>query len=120
MHEVSVVSVTVPFVQVEDQPENALPLAAVAFSVTTVPIGNAALHDEPQEIPDGVLDTVPLPVPFFTIDSVAVGSFVNVAVHECATSIVTTPPAHAVSPPHPANVLSAAGVAVSETIVPVG
>src|SRR5262245_54981778 len=45
------------------QPANVEPAVAVALSVTCVPLANAWLQSVPQEIPAGLLDTVPLPVP---------------------------------------------------------
>jgi len=42
-----------------------------AVSVTVVPLANLELHAEPQLIPDGVLVTVPPPVPaFWTVSSI--------------------------------------------------
>jgi len=35
----------------------------LAVSVTDVPLANVALHVEPQLIPEGVLVTVPVPLP---------------------------------------------------------
>lgn len=45
------------------QPTNIEPLAGVALSVTTLPLGNNAEHVLPQSIPAGVLVMVPVPVP---------------------------------------------------------
>src|SRR5262245_5271153 len=45
------------------QPANVEPVAAVAVSVTCVPLANASVQSVPHEIPAGLLDTVPLPVP---------------------------------------------------------
>lgn len=40
-------------------------MIGVAVSVTTVPDLYGAVQVDPQEIPAGLLVTVPLPVPFF-------------------------------------------------------
>ena len=47
------------------QPAKVEPAAAVAASVTDVPLANAALHVVPQLIPAGVEVTVPAPAPDF-------------------------------------------------------
>ena len=45
-----------------------------AVSVTDVPLANFALHAKPQLIPDGLLVTVPPPVPaFWTVSSIDEG-----------------------------------------------
>jgi hypothetical protein len=44
-------------------PEKVTPESGVADSVTLVPWANCALQVAPQLIPDGVLETVPVPVP---------------------------------------------------------
>ena len=45
-----------------------------AVSVTNVPVANFALHVEPQLIPDGLLVTLPPPVPaFWTAISIDTG-----------------------------------------------
>jgi hypothetical protein len=51
------------------QPENVDPVDGAAVSVTDVPSRNDALQVEPQSMPAGLLDTVPLPVPVFTTSS---------------------------------------------------
>jgi hypothetical protein len=45
------------------QPPNVAPAAGVAVSVTSVPPGYVALQPLPQLIPEGLLVTVPLPLP---------------------------------------------------------
>jgi hypothetical protein len=50
-------------VQAPDQPANDEPVLAVAVSVTSVPLAKLALHIVPQLMPDGLLMTVPVPVP---------------------------------------------------------
>src|SRR6185369_3634386 len=56
------------------QPMNVEPDAAVAVSVIEVPMGTAALQVAPQEIPAGLLETVPAPVPVVDTESAAVGT----------------------------------------------
>jgi hypothetical protein len=45
------------------QPEKVEPAAGAAVKVTAVPLANAAVHVAPQEIPAGLLVTVPVPAP---------------------------------------------------------
>jgi hypothetical protein len=45
------------------QPAKVAPLPGVAINVTTVPLAKFAVHVVPQLMPDGLLVTVPLPVP---------------------------------------------------------
>ena len=45
------------------QPEKVEPATGVAVKVTAVPLANAAEHVAPQEMPTGLLVTVPLPAP---------------------------------------------------------
>lgn len=52
-----------------DQPENRLPEAGVAVSITLAPAANWAEQDEVQEIPAGELLTEPEPVPPKTSES---------------------------------------------------
>ena len=49
--------------QAPDQPVNAALDTGDALRVTTVPAANAAPHVVPQLMPDGLLETVPAPVP---------------------------------------------------------
>jgi hypothetical protein len=55
------------------QPVNVEPAAGAAVRVTTVPLVNDAAHVEPQEMPAGLLVTVPLPAP--ALDTVRVEPF---------------------------------------------
>src|SRR5207249_2477336 len=57
-------------VQLPVQPVKIDPAAGAAVSVTTVPVVNEAEHVAPQEIPAGLLVTVPLPAP--AMDTVSV------------------------------------------------
>src|SRR5450631_2877983 len=49
--------------QAPDQPAKCELASCFAVSVTDVPLANFALHAKPQLIPDGLLVTVPPPVP---------------------------------------------------------
>jgi hypothetical protein len=50
-------------VQAPDQPANVEPEAAVAVSVTAVPLAKLAVHVVGQLMPAGLLVTVPVPAP---------------------------------------------------------
>jgi hypothetical protein len=50
-------------VHAPDQPVNVEPVLAVAVSVTGVALAKLALHVVPQLMPEGLLVTVPVPVP---------------------------------------------------------
>ena len=50
-------------VQAPDQPVNVEPVLGVAVSATAVPLAKLALQVAPQLMPDGLLVTVPVPVP---------------------------------------------------------
>ena len=92
-------------------------LAGVAVSVTEVPGAKPALHDCPQLMPEGVLATLPLPVPLKATAST--GEALKLAITEvfCVSVTVHTPvPWQA--PDHPAKKKFAAGDAVSVTWVP--
>ena len=65
------VQVPVPL-QLPLQPVKVEPAAEVAVKVTVVPLLNAAAHVVPQEIPAGVLVTVPVPEPDLLTVSVKV------------------------------------------------
>ena len=57
--------------QAPDQPVKSELASGFAVSVTDVPLANFALHAKPQLIPDGLLVTVPPPVPaFWTVISI--------------------------------------------------
>lgn len=69
-------TVQVPLVlaQAPPQPVKLLPDAGVAVSVTLVPLLKFALQVVPQEMPEGILLTVPMPVPFLLMVRVTVVS----------------------------------------------
>ena len=92
----------------------------VAVSVTDVPLLKAALHVEPQLIPAGELETVPLPVPaseMFTAYAAGMKSALTACAEFNVTVHVPTP----LQPPplHPAKTDAADdGVAVSVVVAP--
>ena len=105
------------------QPANVLPLFGVAVSVTTVPPLKFAEHVLGQRIPDGLLDTVPLPVPASVTVSPKVDVAVNVATMVDAELTVTKQ--LGLLPTHPwpfqfVNALPVPGVSVSVSCVPCG
>jgi len=104
------------------QPPKVLPVAAVALSVTLESLLYVALQSAPQLMPDGLLSTVPEPVPCVLTVSVLVpeAEEVKMAVTFCAVLILTT---HEPVPEHPAplqppKVLPVAAVALSVTLAP--
>jgi len=114
------VQVDVP-VQAPVQPAKVDPEAAVAVSITCVPLGKLALQVPGQLMPDGLLVTVPVPVPVVVTVSWTGGvvEMSKLAVTEVAALRVTTQVVVPVqAPDHPANVDPDAAVAVSVTCVP--
>jgi len=107
-------------VQAPLQPVNVEPVAGAAVRVTAAPLVNDAEQVLPQEMPVGVLVTVPLPAPALVTVSAKDDGKVNVAVTDVAAFIVTTQvPVPAQPPPlHPLNVEPVVGVAVKVTTVP--
>jgi hypothetical protein len=103
------------------QPENALPAAGAAVSVTRVPLANVWLHPvEPaQLIPAGLEVTVPLP-PTVTCSESFCTAAAKLAPTLWAEFIVTVQvealPEH--EPVHPTKVLPDAGAADKVTAVP--
>jgi hypothetical protein len=102
------------------QPANVEPAAAVGVSVTIVPVGKLAEQVVGQLIPEGELDTVPLPVPAsVTLSKKFVGVVLKVAVTACAAFIVTLQvPVPEQAPLQPANIEPVPGAAVNVTMVP--
>ena len=73
------------------QPAKDEPLAAAAVSVTEVPEPKLAEQVEPQLIPAGLLETVPLPVPvLLTVSTLPAPDVAKVAVTVLAALIATT------------------------------
>src|SRR5450755_2440839 len=100
------------------QPVKVEPAAALAVSVTTVPLLKLALQVVPQLIPVGLLVTVPVPVPALVTLNLKTTAL-NVAVTDFAALIVTLQvPVPVQAPLQPANVDPAATLAVSVTTVP--
>jgi hypothetical protein len=106
--------------QAPPQPANVEPESGVAAKFTTVPLAKLAEHVVPQEIPEGVLVTAPVPVPL--LDTVRVKGpalAVKVAPTDLAASMVTVQaPVPVQAPLQPANVEPESGVAVRFTTVP--
>ena len=99
------------------QPANVELAPAVALRVTAVPAANAALHVCPQLIPDGVLVTLPVPVPARA--TVRTGEVLKFAVTEVFCINVTWhAPVPLQTPDQPANEEFVPGDAVSVTWVP--
>src|SRR3989442_12736709 len=101
------------------QPQKMEPAARVAVSVTAVPLVKLAEQVAPQVMPDGLLVTVPVPVPALERVSAKVGRL-KVAVTVVAAEIVTVQVLVPEQPPplQPLKVEPAAGAAVSVTAVP--
>src|SRR2546426_805216 len=101
------------------QPLKIEPAARVAVSVTAVPLVKLAEQVAPQVMPDGLLVTVPVPVPALERVSAKVGRL-KVAVTVVAAEIVTVQVLVPEQPPplQPLKVEPAAGAAVSVTAVP--
>jgi hypothetical protein len=106
--------------QAPPQPANVEPESGVTAKLTTVPLEKFTEHVVPQEIPEGVLVTVPVPVPLLDTARVKGPGFaVKFALTDFAASMVTLQapvPLHA--PLQPANVEPESGAAVKLTTVP--
>src|SRR5207253_377890 len=99
------------------QPVKAECASGVAVSVTTVAPSNVAEHVDPQSMPDGLLLTLPTPVPLRATVSTNRCS-VNVALTLFAASIVTEHepvPEHV--PPQPVNFEPGSAAALRATVV---
>lgn len=115
------VQVPVPVQAPPLHPVNTLPDAAAGVSVTLVPDTKFVEQVAPQLMPDGVLVTVPLPVPVFVTDSENCGAGENVAPTVTAevpmVKLQDPVPEH--GPLHPANTdRFEAGEAVKVTALP--
>jgi hypothetical protein len=106
--------------QAPPQPANVELESGAAAKLTTVPLAKLAEHVVPQEIPEGVLVTAPVPVPLLDTVRVKGPAFaVKVAPTDLAASMVTLQaPVPVQAPLQPANVEPESGVAVRFTTVP--
>ena len=114
------VHVPVPLHPAPPQPAKVEPLAGAAVSTTCEPLAKLALHAAPQLIPEGLLVTVPDPLPPTATDNKKLGAVVNVAVTLSPALIVTVQapvPLHP-APLQPAKVEPLAATAVSTTCEP--
>jgi hypothetical protein len=102
------------------QPANVEPESGTAVKLTTVPLAKLAEHVVPQEIPEGVLVTVPVPAPLLaTVRVKGPGFAVKFALTDFAASMVTLQaPIPLQAPLQPANVKPESGTAVKLTTVP--
>src|SRR5207247_665997 len=120
---VAALSVTVQ-VPVPEQPPPLQPLkiepaAGAAVRVTGVPVANAAEHVAPQEIPAGLLVTVPVPAPvLLTVSGKLCTAKGAVTVVAALTVTVQVPVLEQLPPLQPVKVEPAAGAAVKVTAVP--
>lgn len=118
----STVHVDVPLQAPPDHPANAEPDFGVAVRVTDVPVVILAEQVAPQLIPEGLLVTVPAPVPVLCTTSRTGGSFkLNCAMTVALAFRVRVQPAERLQASnHAPNVELDSGVSVSVTTVPVG
>src|SRR5207244_3279543 len=101
------------------QPVKVEPAAAVAVSVTAVPLVKLAEQVAPQLMPAGALVTVPLPVPAgVTVREKRCGVKGAVTVVAAERVTVQVPLPEQPPPVQPVKVEPAAGVAVNVTAVP--
>ena len=104
--------------QLPDQPRKVAPGLGVGVRVTFVPLGNIALHVEPQEIPAG--EDVTSPFPDFVTDKAKEGGCIvlNVPVTDLAVDMVMEQvPVPVQAPDQLLNTEPVAGEAVTETTV---
>src|SRR5256712_1455284 len=101
------------------QPVKVEPAAGAAVKATAVPLVNAAEHVAPQEIPAGLLVTVPVPVPLGLTVSVKVCTAKVAVTVVAAPSVTVQVPVPEQPPPlQPVKVEPAAGAAVKVTAGP--
>jgi hypothetical protein len=97
------------------QPVKVEPAAGVAVKVTAVPLANAAEQVAPQEIPAGLLVTVPAPVPLLLTVSVTVRAKLAVTVVAAVSVRVQDPVPEQPPPFQPVKMEPEAAVAVKVT-----
>ena len=99
------------------QPVNVEPPVEAAVRATVLPIGKSEAQTVPQEIPLGLLVTVPVPVP----DLLTVNRFVGIALNVAdtpAVSVTVQAPLPEQAPPQLTNDEPAAAAAFKATEVP--
>ena len=99
------------------QPVNVEPPVGAAVRVTVVPIGKFVAQTVPQEIPLGLLVTVPVPVPDLLTVNWCVGTVLNVA-DTLALPVTVQAALPVQSPPQLTNDEPAAAAAFKATEVP--
>jgi hypothetical protein len=114
------VQVLVPVQPPPDQPVKTEPAAAVAVTTTGLPDGKLAEQLVPQEMPAGALVTTPLPSPArITVSVAGAGATVALTVVAVVSVSEQDPVPAQPAPDQPMKTQPAAGVAVSDTAVPV-
>jgi|SRR6476620_967341 len=99
-------------------PLNVDSLVGVAVSVTLVPVANSAAHVPGQEIPLGLLVTMPMPLPpTVTVSRLVEAATLNRAV-TVALSFTKQAAVPEQAPLHPANTEPASAAAFNDTVVP--
>ena len=100
------------------KPLNVDPLIGVAVSVTVVPVAKSAAHVPGQEIPLGLLVTVPVPFPpRVTVSrSVEIGTIKRAVTMALFVTLQGPVPEHA--PLQPANAEPGAAAAFNDTVIP--
>ena len=100
-----------------DQPVKTEFDPGVSVSTICVPGLKGALHVGPQLMPEGLLITVPCPVPFSA--KLNDGNTLKVAVADVLSDkVIAQAPSPLHAPPHPVNTELPVGDAVSATFVP--
>jgi hypothetical protein len=98
-------------------PANIELVAAVAVRVTAVPRSKLAVQVFPQLMPEGLLATLPVPLPLK--DTVSAGETLKLAITDAfCVSVTLQVPVPLQAPDHPVKKEFAAGDAVSVTWVP--
>jgi len=114
-----ITQVPVPLHPAPLHPAKDEPVADVAVSVTGVPKAKLALQVCPQLIPEGLLVTLPVPVPLRATVSAGVVEELKLAITEVfCVSITLQAPVPVQAPDHPANTEFAVGDAARVTCVP--